>query len=273
MNYRVFLCLLLLGCSSNKPPKEKLSQYRLGYAYTYREGYLQLRLTNTLQCPVRFWVQSEDPALKPYFAQWRPILLGPLRDTILEIETPAEADTMPVYFASRLGDPSKEVRPGRMGLPFQKNRSYRLIQGYDSGPTHNTEWSRYALDFGLPVGDTVCAAADGYVVGMVRDYRSGGVGEQWKNYGNYITLYHPETGLYSQYVHLKYRGSLVRVGDRVRAGQPIGLAGMTGQTNVEHLHFNCLKPSQTEEGLVSIPLDSIGGYKVSDLKRYGFVRN
>lgn len=272
MNYRVFICLLVFGCTANKPPKEQLSQYQLGFDYAYQEGLLQVTLKNTLQCPVRFWVQSEHPALNTRLAEGNPILLGALQDTVLEIEVP-RSEKAPLRIASRLGDPSKALRPVKMQLPFQKDRSYRLIQGYASEPTHNSDWSRYALDFGLAVGDTVCAAADGYVVGQVTDYRSGGPGEEWKNYGNFITLYHPESGLFTQYVHLKYRGSLVQPGDRVQAGQPIGMAGMTGQTNIEHLHFNCLKPANTEKGLVSVPLDSIGPYGISELKRYAPVQN
>jgi hypothetical protein len=35
------------------------------------------------------------------------------------------------------------------------------------------------------------------------------------------------------------RGSpMVREGDRVRAGQPLGLVGLSGQTNFPHLHFD-----------------------------------
>ena len=39
------------------------------------------------------------------------------------------------------------------------------------------------------------------------------------------------------YAHLKAEGVLVRVGQRVRAGQQIGLSGNTGFTTGPHLHF------------------------------------
>ena len=44
-------------------------------------------------------------------------------------------------------------------------------------------------------------------------------------------------GLYACYAHMK-RGSVrVRRGQRVRAGQRIGLVGNSGNTTVPHLHF------------------------------------
>lgn len=273
MNYRFFLGLfLIMGCQAGKLPKERLKQYELEMACEFREGETEISLKNTLKCPVRIWIKSAHPPLNRYLEQMNPISLGPLRDTLLLIGN-ADPEKRELQFASRLGDTSEAITHGRMQLPFKKNRAYRLIQGNASEPTHNTDWSRYALDFGLGIGDTICAAADGYVVGVVQGYRFGGKGNQWKDYGNFITLYHPEYGLYTQYAHLKHRGALVGLGDKVDSGQAIGLAGMTGQTSIEHLHFNTLKPAHTEAGLISIQLDSIGGYKVSELRRNELIQN
>ncbi|MBT8244206.1 MAG: M23 family metallopeptidase [Winogradskyella sp.] len=69
---------------------------------------------------------------------------------------------------------------------------------------------------------------------------------------------------FSQYVHLKQYGSLVKIGDSIKANQYIALSGFTGWTTIPHLHFGVYKP--TENGLESIPilLDSI---RAKELKR------
>jgi hypothetical protein len=264
--FSIFILLLLTGCIAAKLPEERLNQYQLDNSYEFNNDRLNVYLNNTLQCPVRIWVQPEDYQLKSYFDQINPITLQSLGDTIIEVAT---TDTVlkKITFASRLGDTSKLIEVKKVELPYPKNREYRLIQGYNSTPTHNSDWSRYALDFDLAEGDTICSATQGYVVGVIEDYKYGGAGIKWKNFGNFITIYDSLTGLFTQYAHLKHKGSLVSVGDKIQLGQKIGIAGITGQTNIEHLHFNSLKPINSEDGLISIPIDSIGNYKISEIKR------
>jgi len=151
-------------------------------------------------------------------------------------------------------------------LPFPKNRSYKIIQGYNGSHSHNTDYSRYAIDFSLKIGDTVCSAADGYVVGVIKDYKLAGKTKEWVDYSNYITIYHPQRGVFTQYVHLIKNGSFVKVGDTVTKGQPIGLSGMTGYTTVPHLHFSVLKPDKNE-GLVSTDFEFEEGYKGAELTK------
>jgi murein DD-endopeptidase MepM/ murein hydrolase activator NlpD len=101
------------------------------------------------------------------------------------------------------------------------------------------------------VGDTVCAARDGIVVGLIKDYNVGGKDRKYRDYANFITLYHTD-GTFTQYVHLKKNGSFVALGDTVVASQPIGLAGITGFTSIPHVHFDALKP--TLDGMVGFPI-------------------
>ena len=54
--------------------------------------------------------------------------------------------------------------------------------------------------------------------------------------GNYLAIYDPEADRSYAYLHL-LEPSTLRTGDRVRAGQVIGLMGCTGSCYGVHLHF------------------------------------
>lgn len=64
-------------------------------------------------------------------------------------------------------------------------------------------------------------------------------------------------------------GSLVEVGDYVKSQQAIGLSGKTGQTTIEHLHFNVLRPNKF--GMESVQIVFREGYRGIDLKRGDWV--
>lgn len=81
------------------------------------------------------------------------------------------------------------------------------------------------VDIGIKMNDTIYAAFDGKV--RLTAYEG-------KGYGNYIILRHPN-GLETVYGHLNKH--LVKPGEVVRAGDPIGLGGSTGRSTGPHLHF------------------------------------
>jgi murein DD-endopeptidase MepM/ murein hydrolase activator NlpD len=81
------------------------------------------------------------------------------------------------------------------------------------------------VDMVAPFGSPTLAADDG-VVALV--------GSSSQGYGNYVILAH-SGGLNTLYGHLST--SLVKVGDRVTQGQPVGLEGSTGNSTGAHLHF------------------------------------
>jgi Peptidase family M23 len=103
-------------------------------------------------------------------------------------------------------------------------------------------------DFRLPnlaarrAGVNVLAAADGQVLRM-RDgmpdisVSSGEVSSVAdRECGNGVVILHDE-GWETQYCHLAQGSVLVRAGDRVTAGRPIGRVGLSGKTQFPHLHF------------------------------------
>lgn len=261
----VLVLIIATACNVQKIPKKKLRQYIYEKNYTVKEGDIEVTLRNPLHCPLRVWMQSSNESLSSRFDSINPVVLPAMSDTLLVFRN-VEDRNADIDFSSRLGDTSQQIIPIALELPFPKGKLYRVIQGNNSEPTHNKAYSRYAIDFGLSLQDTVCSAMDGYVVGVVEEYKYGGSGEEWRPFGNFITIYHPESGLFTQYAHLYHNGSFVQVGDTVRAGQPIGLSGMTGQTDIEHLHFNCLIPVHTENGLKSVPCVFKEGYVSEELK-------
>ena len=81
------------------------------------------------------------------------------------------------------------------------------------------------IDLVEPFGSPVYAADDG-IVALVGKSSSG--------YGNYVVIAH-SGGLDTLYGHLST--ALVKVGQSVTQGQPVGLEGSTGNPTGAHLHF------------------------------------
>lgn len=262
----IIIIITLIGCQSSKLPSEKYSQYNYQKSYSIENNELKIELENPLNSPLRIWIQSSDEGLQSRFNETNPIELNSLTDTIIIIPNYNQLDSK-ITFASRLGSISKEIKKIKLELPFLKGKKYTVIQGNNTDYTHNKAWSRYAIDFNLKENDTICSATSGFVVGVIDKYKFGGKEDIWKPFGNYITIYEPNSGIFTQYVHLTENGSLVKVGQNVKSGQPIALSGKTGQTDIEHLHFNCLVPVNNNDGLKSIPFEFIDGYKSEDLNK------
>lgn len=143
-------------------------------------------------------------------------------------------------------------------LPFPKGKRYKIIQGYNGSFSHNTNFSRYTLDFNLQIDDTIQAARDGIVIKIIDKHTKQGTTKKYRPYGNYIMIHHSDN-TFAQYVHLKQNGALVNVGDTIKRHQAIALSGFTGLTTTPHLHFGVFKA--TTNGFVSIPIviDSVPG--------------
>jgi murein DD-endopeptidase MepM/ murein hydrolase activator NlpD len=123
----------------------------------------------------------------------------------------------------------------RYRLPFRKGETYRVSQGYEGRWSHRGQ-DRYAVDFAMPEGTTVCAAREGIVVDLKKSSKTGGPDKKYKDEDNYVSIAHAD-GTIGEYHHLQYEGVLVEIGARVTAGQAIGLSGNTGYSTLPHLHF------------------------------------
>ncbi len=120
-------------------------------------------------------------------------------------------------------------------LPFQKNKRYKIMQGFNGKFSHSSTQSKYAIDFKIPIGDTIVAAREGHVVRVVSHFTERG-GKDFRGKENQIIVKHDD-GTFAYYVHLDTNGTLFKVNDYVEAGQPIGISGFTGYTTKPHLHF------------------------------------
>jgi len=128
------------------------------------------------------------------------------------------------------------------------------------------------IDYEMPVGTPVLAAADGIVDTVTVQANSA------RSYGRYIVLKHE--GFYTYYAHLSK--SLVKVGQKVRQGQQIGLSGGakgapgSGSSTGPHLHFEIKKAkgsSKSEDpkgwfGKVKSSISNLFGSKSDDYKNF-----
>ena len=104
-------------------------------------------------------------------------------------------------------------------------------------PIDHVRRMHWGVDFAAATGRVVIAAARGFVV------RAG----YTPGYGLAVEVRH-DGELTSRYGHLSRL--LCASGDRIDAGQPIGLVGSTGRSTGPHLHFEVWRGGRAEDPLV-----------------------
>jgi len=138
------------------------------------------------------------------------------------------------------------------GLPLKKNSIFLAI----SDPrAHYSHW-KHAIDFSIDFNVPILAALDGEVVDLKDDSSEGGDDEKYAadKFNNYITIQHTNKEL-SQYVHIAHKSSLVKIGDKVKKGDPIAKGiGMVGYTTAPHLHMMVCLDKDNEVGFESLEI-------------------
>lgn len=87
------------------------------------------------------------------------------------------------------------------------------------------------IDYRAPVGTPIFATKGGKII-------HSGYGGHWgAAYGNYVVLQTRYRFKTRQVLYAHLSKNLVRVGQKVKAGQRIGLAGETGNAFGPHLHY------------------------------------
>lgn len=154
----------------------------------------------------------------------------------LRAEDPGRNGNFELSLTGVPGNPSARPQDVEYLLPLRQSRS-RVDQGFGGQFSHQDEQNRYALDFAAEIGTPVLAARGGTVMQVESDFSKAGLKrEKYGGRANFVRIVHDD-GSMALYAHLKADGALVRVGQRVSAGQQIGLSGNTGFTTGPHLHF------------------------------------
>ncbi|MEM9984685.1 MAG: M23 family metallopeptidase [Bacteroidota bacterium] len=211
---------------------------------------LVINIPNPLNCPLRVTLNPGESLGDLIPAEDRELVLSPLQHVRLTYAWP-EGDTsidIPLSFSGSLGDP-RLAQPDtsfRYAFPIARGSKSRIIQGYFGSYSHYEGVSKYALDFGMAIGDTIYAARGGWVVSKVDQYTVGGPKPKFRPFGNLVFIYH-EDGSIAQYYHLAPHSVPVEIGDEVKMGQPIGRVGMTGYTDIPHLHFCVMVPDSVDK--------------------------
>ncbi|MCA6074693.1 M23 family metallopeptidase [Fulvivirga sedimenti] len=194
-----------------------------------------LKAKNELPVDIRLIIK-DSTNIKTYL-----LPSGNVPETVLELPLKNQPDTTAILdsfnFTVRIGSGEQlKIKRYRYTLPFKEGSRYKLIQGFNGAFSHDSEASRYALDFSMPVGDTVCAARGGMVVWTEDQFEEGGNDRNLINKANRILIMHDD-GTIGFYVHLVKNGVLVKIGEKVEEGDPIGLSGNSGFSTMPHLHF------------------------------------
>ncbi|NRB62660.1 MAG: M23 family metallopeptidase [Saprospiraceae bacterium] len=275
----IFTCALILltGCSILKPKSTILPDIDkptyLTIATQYNEYGVQLSIKNELPVERTFILNSSSLEWADQILAFNPIIIPP--DSSIKLPTlplAANVDTSS-YIKSLQGKAyvgnARTVDPDTSFLytyPFLPEKSYRVLQGYNGSFTHHETYNRYAIDFNLFVGDTICAARSGIVAYLFEESTIGGKGDQYLPYANFIMILH-EDGTVAQYAHLQPYGALVEIGDNVKKGQIIGISGETGYVDGAHLHFNLIKPGKKSPISIPIQFENISGEKLKRGKK------
>jgi len=128
-------------------------------------------------------------------------------------------------------------------LPFPSGQSHEVTQG-NCGAVSHLGSQQYAYDFAMNRSDSIVASRGGTVYEVVEsnDDDNGCPDD------NHVFIEHSD-GTVAIYAHLTKNGALVATGDVVAQGDPIGLAGNTGCSTKDHLHFVVFKSRKKSESL------------------------
>ncbi len=109
-----------------------------------------------------------------------------------------------------------------------------ITQGYKS--SHKAIDMGWSTNYGGP-NHKILAAYDGVVTYVKNNIKTRNTSS--KTYGNYVKINHGN-GVVTLVAHLKYDSIKVKVGDKVKTGDVIGIMGNTGYSFGVHCHYEVI---------------------------------
>lgn len=175
-------------------------------------------------------------------------------DSRADIASPASSKYVNPYIMGTYSPTSTFAAPGGkeyISRSFGPAQQVPVAGAMTSGFGYRPSFGRmhHGVDLSLHVGDTVRAAFPGKVVLVANDP---------DGYGRYVKVKH-DNGLETLYGHLS--APLVKFGQQLAAGQPLGLGGTTGNATGPHLHF--------ETRLNGVAVDPTNYFNFGSGKNYG----
>ncbi len=150
-----------------------------------------------------------------------------------------------------LGDPAAKPAEQVYRPPLAAGQEFPISQAFFGAHSHQAPASAHAVDIPMPEGTPVAAARGGIVMDVARDFFGNGRDvEKYGSRANHVRVLHDD-GTMAVYAHLALESVRVIPGQRVAAGQIVGLSGNTGYSTGPHLHFAVQRNSAGQ--LLSLP--------------------
>lgn len=165
--------------------------------------------------------------------------------------------------------PSGSLAQAPFLLPFEEGTAYMCTQGPSGATSHTGPNTKFDLDFSLPFGISVQAAADGTAfihpnacpcpADRLNLDKQGCCLDRLHCFGLYVTVVHScesaSNCLCTLYAHLTE--SKVRSGQSVSTGDVVGRSDCTGFSTGDHLHFGLHRCDATGNLGPSLPIDHL----------------
>ena len=160
------------------------------------------------------------------------------KERVLALDSlPSNSRGEDIRYRCLFGRPDSTPSTAPIAVPFTSFKSMRVSQGFNGEFSHFLEPNKYAIDIALPVGTKITAVRDGVVIDTEDNFAYAGYKSKFfEDKANFVSVLHDD-GTYATYAHLLIGKILVKPGQKVTTGQPLGYSGNTGFSTGPHLHF------------------------------------